>query len=128
MKRIGYVFLAEVVLTGVLVTLAGAQSQPLGDYARAVRKEDKKEAAKKYDNDNLPKTDKISIVGTPRSQPAAEDANPGSPADAKPREDYARPPSLPRRRRRTPPKRRKRPTQESERRMEAEVRRPESQD
>ncbi|HYK49201.1 MAG TPA: hypothetical protein VEU94_05705, partial [Terriglobales bacterium] len=82
MKRMGYVLLAEVVLTGVLVSLAGAQSQPLGDYARTVRKEDKKEAAKKYDNDNLPKTDKISIVGQSPESTAAEDANPGSPADA----------------------------------------------
>src|SRR5690349_9300068 len=82
MKRMGYVFLAEIVLTGALVSLAGAQSQPLGDYARTVRKEDKKEAAKKYDNDNLPKTDKISIVGQTPESTAAEDANPGSPADA----------------------------------------------
>ena len=63
MKRIAYVFLAEIVLSGMLVTLAGAQSEPLGDYARSIRKEDKKEVGKKYDNDNLPTTDKISIVG-----------------------------------------------------------------
>ena len=82
MKRMGHVFFAEVVLTGVLVSLAGAQSQPLGDYARTVRKEDKKESVKKYDNDNLPKSDKISIVGQTPESTAAEDANPGSPAGA----------------------------------------------
>ena len=54
MKRIAYIFLAEIVLGGMLVTLAGAQSEPLGDYARSIRKDDKKEAGKKYDNDNLP--------------------------------------------------------------------------
>ena len=76
MKRIAYIFLAEIVLGGMLVTLAGAQSQPLGDYARSIRKDDKKEVGKKYDNDNLPTNDKISIVGTaPATQ---EDANPGS--------------------------------------------------
>ena len=64
MKRIGYVVLAEIVLAGVLVSLAGAQSsESLGDYARSVRKEEKKGSAKKYDNDNLPATDKISVVG-----------------------------------------------------------------
>ena len=64
MKRIAYIFLAEIVLGGMLVTLAAAQSEPLGDYARSIRKDDKKEVGKKYDNDNLPTNDKISIVGT----------------------------------------------------------------
>ena len=82
MKRIGYVFLAEVVLTGVLATLAGAQSQPLGDYARSVRKEEKPASAKKYDNDNLPTSDKISIVGQTPDTLAAEDANPAPAANA----------------------------------------------
>jgi hypothetical protein len=62
MKRIAYVF-AGVLLTSMLVTLAAAQSQPLGDYARAVRKEKKPPAAKQFDNDNLPRTDKLSVVG-----------------------------------------------------------------
>jgi hypothetical protein len=84
MKRMGYVFLAEVVFTGVLATLAGAQSQPLGDYARSVRKEEKPASAKKYDNDNLPTSDKISIVGQTPDTPAAEDANPAPSANAAP--------------------------------------------
>jgi len=82
MKRMGYVFLAEVVLTGMLATLASAQSQPLGDYARSVRKEEKPASAKKYDNDNLPTSDKISIVGQTSDTPAAEDANPAPAASA----------------------------------------------
>lgn len=76
MKRIAYITLAEVILAGLLATLAGAQSQPLGDYARSVRKQDKPAAAKKYDNDNLPATDKISIVGNATDSSGAEDANP----------------------------------------------------
>ena len=43
MKRIAYVWLAATILAGTLTTLAGAQSEPLGDYARAVRKEKKQE-------------------------------------------------------------------------------------
>lgn len=78
MKRIGFVFLAEVVLTGMLVTLAGAQSQPLGDYARSVRKNEKPASPKKYDNDNLPTSDKISIVGNATESTGPEDANAAS--------------------------------------------------
>ena len=57
MKRMGYVFLAEAVLAGMLVTVAGGQTESLGDYARSVRKDEKPASAKKYDNDNLPKSD-----------------------------------------------------------------------
>lgn len=78
MKRIGYVVLAEVVLAGLLVSLAGAQSQPLGDYARSVRKSEKPASAKKYDNDNLPTSDKISVVGNATESASPEDANAGS--------------------------------------------------
>jgi hypothetical protein len=76
MKRIAYVVLAELLLTGTLFTLAAAQSEPLGDYARSIRKEDKKEVGKKYDNDNLPTSDKISIVGNAQDSAGPEDANP----------------------------------------------------
>ena len=59
MKRIAYIG----VFVATLVSLAGAQSGSLGDYARAARKENKPVANKKFDNDNLPKTDKLSVVG-----------------------------------------------------------------
>ncbi len=74
MKRIAYFSLEGVILAGMLVTLAGAQSQSLGDYARATRKDkDKKQpVAKQFDNDNLPKTDKLSIVGNAAEKPAEE--------------------------------------------------------
>jgi hypothetical protein len=84
MKRIAYFFLAEVVVGGMLVALAGAQSQPLGDYARSVRKEEKPASAKKYDNDNLPRTDNISVVGTPADSTTPEDANPAPDVAAAP--------------------------------------------
>ena len=80
MKRIAYVFLAGILLAGMLSPVAGAQSEPLGDYARSIRKEDKREVGKKYDNDNLPTGDKISIVGN--AAESKEDANPGSTSDA----------------------------------------------
>lgn len=76
MKRIALVVLAEVVLAGLLATVSGAQSEPLGDYARSVRKDEKPAAAKKYDNDNLPTSDKISVVGNATDSAGPEDANP----------------------------------------------------
>jgi hypothetical protein len=75
MKRITSAVLVQFVLAGLLVTLAGAQSQSLGDYARSVRKEEKKAPTKQYDNDNLPMNDKISIVG---NAPAPEGAQPSN--------------------------------------------------
>jgi hypothetical protein len=81
MKRITYVGIAIVILTGMTASLASAQStaqeQPLGDYARAVRKDKKPASAKQFDNDNLPLDNKLSVVGSteasPNTQAAGED-------------------------------------------------------
>jgi hypothetical protein len=90
MKCITYVFLAEVVLTGMLVAVSGAQNEPLGDYARSIRKEDKTAAsAKKYDNDNLPTNDNISVVGNATDSAGPEDANAAPDANAAKPEDSA---------------------------------------
>jgi hypothetical protein len=76
MKRIAYFCLAGAILAGMLVTLSGAQSQSLGDYARGVRKNkdrDKRQpVARQFDNDNLPKNDKLSIVGNAQASPTEE--------------------------------------------------------
>ena len=70
MKRISYLCLAGLIFVVLGVTLAAAQSSDsLGDYARAHRK-DKTSAAKQFDNDNLPKSDKLSVVG---QEPASDD-------------------------------------------------------
>jgi hypothetical protein len=68
MKRIIYVRIAAVILAGMMASFASAQNstaqeQPLGDYARAVRKDKKPATAKQFDNDNLPVDDKLSVVG-----------------------------------------------------------------
>jgi hypothetical protein len=87
MKRITYVWLATAVVMAAVVTgSAQAQSQPLGDYARTVRKDKEKEqkptAAKKYDNDNLPVNDKLSIVGQAPPDEAAANATAPAAGDA----------------------------------------------
>jgi hypothetical protein len=77
MKRI-----ASAAILGLLLALAGslafAQSAPLGDYARQVRKQKqtKAPAAKSYDNDNMPRDEKLSVVGEAPAQTA--DASTGS--------------------------------------------------
>jgi hypothetical protein len=62
---------------------ASSAGQSLGDYARQVRKEpDAKPKKKVFDNDNLPKEDKLSVVGNAPA-PGAEAA---APAESKPAE------------------------------------------
>jgi hypothetical protein len=72
MKRIAHVLVAGIILAGMMAPFAGAQNstpqeQPLGDYARAVRKDKKTASAKQFDNDNLPMNDKLSVVGSAAS-------------------------------------------------------------
>ena len=78
MKQFKYVWLAAVVVAGSLSIPSSAQDQqPLGDYARKVRQEKTKEqqpSGKKFDNDNLPNDDKLSIVGSPAAAPADDAA------------------------------------------------------
>ena len=80
MKRMAKNGMGIVLLLGLAGMPAGAQSQSssstnsgesLGQYARQIRKEpDAKAKPKVFDNDNLPKTDKLSIVGTPAAPPS----------------------------------------------------------
>jgi hypothetical protein len=71
MKHTTYVLAAGMILAASLAIPARSQDQPLGDYARKVRQEKTKEqpATKKFDNDNLPVNDKLSIVGSTPEAP-----------------------------------------------------------
>lgn len=75
MKRIEFMLAVSAVVLASAMG-AAAQSESLGDYARAVRKEKRLPAKKVYTNDNLPTTASISVVGpAPEStegKPAAE--------------------------------------------------------
>jgi hypothetical protein len=87
--KLTYVWIAAVALTGMTSSIAGAQStsqeQPLGDYAREVRKDKKPASVKQFDNDNLPLQDKLSVVGNSGdgSQSAANGAPDGTASDKK---------------------------------------------
>ncbi len=76
MKHMKHLAIGTLLLLGV----SGAAAQSLGDYARAVRKNkaEPSAASRHYDNDNLPTTDKLSVVGpAPDSNaaPGSETAN-----------------------------------------------------
>ena len=60
--------------------------QSLGEYARQVRKEpDGKPKPKVFDNDNLPKNEKLSIIGNAKTEPeAAEEQKPAEAANGTP--------------------------------------------
>ncbi len=72
MKHKSVLYLAMLALVCTCGTVAWSQSDSLADYARTTRK-DKKSTAKQYDNDNLPRQDKLSVVG---NAPTDSDAQP----------------------------------------------------
>jgi len=71
-----------------IMTLSGAtlvSAQSLGDVARATRKEKQPQAtAHHYDNDNLPTTEKLSIVGPAPTTTASNASQPGELNSASP--------------------------------------------
>jgi hypothetical protein len=87
MKHLTRLWLGGAILCGLLFTLAAAQNDSLADYARKARKEKQGEPAPKkvYDNDNLPRTEHLSVVGpqapeVPDSISAEDTGDSGSPA------------------------------------------------
>lgn len=79
---------------------ASSAGQSLGEYARQVRKEpDAKPKAKVFDNDNLPKEDKLSVVGnaTAPAPEASAESKPAETANAapgsQPKSEAAAPPA-----------------------------------
>jgi hypothetical protein len=100
MKRVMYIVAVELTL-GLFALAAGAQTQPssnaqnrsssgssLGDYARQLRKDSGQSKAKPkvFDNDNLPKDDKLSIVGEKKPEATPESKTEEPQAGEKPAE------------------------------------------
>jgi len=81
----------------LLLWVSGAAAQSLGDVARANRKAKVRQtSAKQYDNDNLPKTDHLSVVGPEAANvngqgaaTAADGATTDANAAATPKEEQA---------------------------------------
>jgi len=76
MKRTTYIWLAGTILA--LATICSAQSDSLGAYARAARKESKPTATKRFDNDNIPKDSHLSVVGNTGNDSSAASADAGN--------------------------------------------------
>jgi len=75
MKRNAWLWLAGGLMAATVVSAAAAQNNDnLGDVARQVRKQKAQgaPAAKAFDNDNLPRADKLSVVGQEPEQPAGD--------------------------------------------------------
>jgi hypothetical protein len=93
MKRIAWLTGISIVLVA-LASVAVAQDASLGDLARQTRKQkgQKAPAVKKYDNDNLPMNDRLSVVGQPPAEASDATAHVtnGEPAPAV---DSATPPT-----------------------------------
>jgi hypothetical protein len=91
MKRSLSLWVGVIVLIAAASTVASgqAQQQPLGDYARAVKRTKApaaKTAAKVYDNDNLPPAASINVAGDD-SKPASDQDSKAADQDAKPDPD-----------------------------------------
>jgi hypothetical protein len=99
MKRITYIGLVFALSALLFGSLAAAQTptqapdqSSLGDYARKVRKDPgaAKAKPKVFDNDNLPTTDKLSVVGQQPPANAAPPADDKDAAGAKPEDEQAK--------------------------------------
>jgi hypothetical protein len=71
MKQKLFLCLTTLSLVCMFGSPAWSQSDPLADYARATRKA-KKTTAKQYDNDNLPRQDKLSVLGAAPADAGAQ--------------------------------------------------------
>lgn len=91
MKQIACIWLGASLLASFLAFSAVAQDKPLGDYARSVRKQKApKKAAKEFDNDNLPRTDSLSVVG-PRPVQTASTTSSEAASNAETQKDASAP-------------------------------------
>jgi len=84
MKRIASTASIAVLFTALAASAAFAQDAPLGDYARQARKQKQHQAppVKTYDNDNIPRDDKLSVVGQAPEMPDTNGQGATSEADA----------------------------------------------
>src|SRR5262249_26967132 len=86
MKPVLYSTIAALVMLAGLTTRAHSQTQqPLGDYARALKKEKSASAksSKTYDNDTMPNTGTVSVVGAAAAESDNKDDAATNNAEAK---------------------------------------------
>lgn len=86
MKRIAYMLAVAATMSALALVAVAQSSEPLGDVARASRKEKRHAAAKVYTNDNLPTSATLSVVG-PSSAPEEPEKSEAQDKEAKPAKD-----------------------------------------
>lgn len=91
MKRVALFFTTAVLVAIFAISCASAQDAPLGDLARQVRKQKPAPTAKTFDNDNLPKDDKVSVVGQSPEQSSDGNTQDANNAAAQPTDPAAQP-------------------------------------
>lgn len=96
MKRILLFSIAVLLVAGVAGSASAqsdsGQNQSLGDFARAERAQKKPDTSKHFDNDTIPRTDKLSVVG--QTDSAQNDSAPAdSPAESSSTDSAATPDS-----------------------------------
>jgi hypothetical protein len=85
MKHIKRVAMAALLLLGVVgLSISGAAAQSLGDYARTVRKNkpEPSPTTRHFDNDNLPTSENVSVVGPQPTGDASAQATKAAAVDA----------------------------------------------
>ena len=93
MKRVLYFAAATLMIVAGSATFGISQSQPLGDYARAVKKAKAGSAksSKTYDNDTMPDKGTVNVVGAPASESDNKDAASATSDD---KTDASKPPEI----------------------------------
>jgi len=85
MKHIKRVAMATLLLLGTVgLSISGAAAQSLGEYARTVRKNkpEPSPATRHFDNDNIPTSENVSVVGPPATGDASGQATKAAAVDA----------------------------------------------
>jgi len=91
MKSISMFFTSVAFVAILAISGASAQDAPLGDLARQVRKQKPAPTAKTFDNDNLPKDDRVSVVGQASEQTSEGNVQDANNATAQPADPSGQP-------------------------------------
>jgi len=94
MKRVFCLAVTTLMMVAGIASGGRGQSQPLGDYARAVKKSKTGSAksSKTYDNDTMPDKGTVSVVGAATAESENRDA--ASAANSEDKTDASKPPEM----------------------------------
>lgn len=96
MKRVSSLAVTTLMIVAALTGYGISQSQPLGDYARAVKKAKAGSAksSKTYDNDTMPEKGTVSVVGAATAGSDNKDATSAEKSSPEEKSDAAKTPEI----------------------------------